>query len=250
MAASRKKRRNYLIAAAMTAGIILFGVFLYRVSKYGPRFVLNGYPDSRAMPELGRILQEKDYESCCFAYIRYETDRNSHHSVLNIDFEHDSYGRAELLIRDALEIRTLTEQYMAQHPEQFDGQRVILEFHDAYDASPTFVRFLNYDLDRRGEPEAGGLMYGVFDAGGATLEMLKDARGFKALRLLDFAYPEDFSALDGMDSLQKLEFNDDINSGTHCYSQEILDAFAKQHPDCKLTGNFEITEEAKEDENT
>ena len=237
----RRKRSGYLKAAVMPAGLLLLGIFLYRTAKYGLRYVLNGCPDSRDLPALGELLTEKEYESCFFAYIRI-VPIEPHYQITRIDFEFDSFIAPETLIRESLEIRDITERYMQAHPEEFQEMRVRIEFHDKRDASPAYVRFLNFYEDSGSLSDSGRLVYGMFDLPGAEPEMLKHAGGFTELRLLDFNYPDDFSAFDGMDSLRKLEFNNDQNSGTHDYPPEILDAFAAKHPGCELSGSIRASE--------
>ena len=80
-----KKIWKYLAAAAMIAALLLMALFLYRVSRTGLRYVLNGCPDSRAMPALGELLTAKKYETCYFAYIR-EVPHEPHYAALEIDF--------------------------------------------------------------------------------------------------------------------------------------------------------------------
>ena len=236
-----KKIWKYLAAAAMIAALLLMALFLYRVSRTGLRYVLNGCPDSRAMPALGELLAAKKYETCYFAYIR-EVPHEPHYAALEIDFEFDSSCDRDQLIREALEIRGITEQFMQEHPEEIHSElRVKLDFHDKHDASPTFVRFLNFNEDQKGGGfQSGGLMYGKIWADGASLDTLKDARGFTNLWLEGFAVPDDFSALDDMDTLQALSFN---AGNKYTYPPEVLAEFQKQHPGCRLSGNLETVKD-------
>ena len=240
------KRRNYLIAAAMAVVIVLCAIFVYRCAVhgggiYGLQYVLRGYPDTKAMPELGKQLTGTHCETFDLAYIRFTHPiQNSADSVLEIEYEHNSPHDTDQLLREALEIRAVTEQYMAAHPEQFDGQRVMIEFSDRYDASPNFIRFLNYDGSSKAEPD--GLMFGVMNLCGGSVTLLQDVHGFVSLDLREFRFPEDFSALDGMEQLQKLWFRE---SGTHFYPQAVLDAFAERHPGCELIGNIKPLEDGE-----
>ena len=137
------------------------------------------------------------------------------------------------------DIRAVTEQFMAQHPEQFDGQHVYVAVYggDKSLLFPERIHFRNYNVNHGAKAESGGLCYGDFQIRYADLTMLSVADGFTDLALRGFLTPEDFSALDGMDALRVLELHtNSMGEPMYKISQEALDAFAKQHPDCKLTG--------------
>ena len=55
-----------------------------------------------------------------------------------------------------------------------------------------------------------------------------------------FAVPDDFSALDDMDTLQSFCFNESRN---HAYPPEVLTDFEKHHPGCKRSGNLKTVKD-------
>ncbi len=243
-----KKRRIiwvYLLAAVIAAITIRSGFFVYRFCKYGLIDALNGYPKIEAMPELGGMLRETEYKSVHFSWIGYEPSPTNPKQILKIIFNDEPCSDASVFIREALEIRKITEYYIAAHPEQFENQHIYLSINGfgGFFLFPNYITFRNYDPDNDAKPETGGLAYGKFQVNNGTMEMLKDADDFNILCLRRFQPPADLSAFNQMDSLRRLELQPCADyTDAYEVTQEELDAFAKQHPDCKLLGAKAIKE--------
>ena len=235
----RIRVKYYLLAALMAVGIVLFSIFVYRWATEGFVYATHKYPDSRAMPDLGAALQEQEYESLRFASVSYEASPDDPQQILKIFFTTRQRCTAEVFIQDALDIRAVTEQFMAQHPERFEGQHVYVTLNGWGGGwlFPDYICFRNYDVDHGAKVEAGGLGYGKFQLTRAEFSMLRRAGGFTGLDLRGFQPPEDLSAFDGMATLRTLELHTN-SMGNPLYEipQEALDAFTKQHPGCKLSG--------------
>ena len=84
-------------------------------------------------------------------------------------------------------------------------------------------------------------MYGRMCVPGASVETLKDARGFTVLQLDGFVFPSDFSALNDMDTLQSLSFQGEQK---YYYEPEVLADFAQHHPGCQLSGDIGTKDES------
>ena len=244
----RIRAKYYLLAALIVlivVGIVLFSIFVYRWATEGFAYATHKYPDSRVMPDLGAALQEQEYESLRFASVSYEASPVDPHQILKIFFTTRQRCTAEVFIQDALDIRAVTEQFMAQHPERFEGQHIYVTLNGWGGGwlHSEYILFRNYDVDHGAKVEAGGLGYGYFHVGYADTALLRDVRGFSGLDLSYFDAPEDLSAFNGMDTLRFLEFHTG-SMGNPLYEipQEALDAFTKQHPGCKLSGIKAINE--------